>query len=97
MSDGNFLAFFLSFVLQKNFKETLRKFQLRIQEKENNLQELRNAVESYKASFEKNNCWQLEELIHVQLVCKHVNIVRMIYNSYFIFLFLHFFYLLVEN
>ncbi|XDV17407.1 hypothetical protein PO909_023267 [Leuciscus waleckii] len=35
---------------EKHIKETLRKCQQRIQEKEKNLQELRNAVESYKCS-----------------------------------------------
>ncbi|XP_051756813.1 tripartite motif-containing protein 16-like protein [Ctenopharyngodon idella] len=35
---------------ERHFKETLRKFQQRIQEKEKNLQELRSAVESYKCS-----------------------------------------------
>uniref|UniRef100_A0A673JEA7 E3 ubiquitin/ISG15 ligase TRIM25-like n=1 Tax=Sinocyclocheilus rhinocerous TaxID=307959 RepID=A0A673JEA7_9TELE len=46
---------------QRQLCEMQRKFQQRIQERQKQLEELREAVESYKVSFEqKNNCWLLK-------------------------------------
>lgn len=41
------------FVLQNQLKETQRRFQQRIQQRENDLQQLREAVKSHKVSLEK--------------------------------------------
>ncbi len=41
------------FVLQKQLKETQKTFQQRIQQREKDLQQLREAVESHKVSLEK--------------------------------------------
>ncbi len=41
------------FVLQKQLKKTQKTFQKRIQQREKDLQQLREAVESHKVSLEK--------------------------------------------
>ncbi len=46
------------FVLQKQLKETQKTFQQRIQQREKDLQRLREAVESHKVSLEKKSLSQ---------------------------------------
>ncbi len=43
------------FVLQKQLKETQKTLQQRIQQREKDLQQLREAVESHKVSLEKKS------------------------------------------
>ncbi|XP_067219231.1 tripartite motif-containing protein 29-like [Chanodichthys erythropterus] len=53
---------------QRQLGKMQSKFQQRIQERQKELEDLREAVESHKVSFEqKNNCWLLEELFQTQL------------------------------
>ncbi|KAI2667808.1 Tripartite motif-containing protein 16 [Labeo rohita] len=49
---------------QKHVEETQRKFQQRIQERQKELDELRETLLSYKVIFEeKNNCWPLKPTV----------------------------------
>uniref|UniRef100_A0A672NP79 FinTRIM family, member 93 n=1 Tax=Sinocyclocheilus grahami TaxID=75366 RepID=A0A672NP79_SINGR len=51
---------------QKQLKETQKTFQQRIQQREKDLQQLREAVESHKVSLEKKRNAELEQLEHTQ-------------------------------
>ncbi len=54
------------FVLQKLLEETQRTFQQKIQDKETELDELRETVESHKVSLEqKNSCWLLKSCLRL--------------------------------
>ncbi len=44
------------FVLQKQLKETQKTFQQRIQQREKDLQQLKQTVEYHKVSLEKKRC-----------------------------------------
>ncbi len=46
------------FVLQNQLKETQKTFQQRIQQREKDLQQLRETVESHKVSLEKRSLFQ---------------------------------------
>ncbi len=49
------------FVLQNQMKETQKTFQQRIQEREKDLQQLRETVESHKVSLEKKRSLSLSQ------------------------------------
>uniref|UniRef100_A0A672NQK4 RING-type domain-containing protein n=1 Tax=Sinocyclocheilus grahami TaxID=75366 RepID=A0A672NQK4_SINGR len=52
---------------QRQLEETQRTNQLRIQERQKELEELREAVESHKVSFEqKNSCWLLKSCFRLR-------------------------------
>ncbi len=50
------------FVLQKQLKETQKTFQQRIQQREKDLQQLRETVESHKVSLEKKRSLSQSQL-----------------------------------
>ncbi len=50
------------FVLQKQLKETQKTFQQRIQQREKDLRQLREAVESHKVSLEKKRSLSQSQL-----------------------------------
>ncbi len=45
-----------------------RTFEQRIQQRKNELQEVRGIVESLKVSLEENHCWQLQEELEIQFI-----------------------------